>query len=99
MSQRKSASFFQVYMELNLYLREIIFVTNVAVLKTIKLVFKPLDMFWRFSNTRKRCVCVKGNIEGRERGWLDKVCFEVQKTSDNTGGKLTRGFLLQHKNI
>ena len=32
---------------------------------------------------------------------VDKVCSEVQKTStsDNAGGKLTRGFLLQHKNI
>ena len=38
----------------NLYLREIIFVTDVEVLtiETTKLVFKPLDIFWRFWNTR-----------------------------------------------
>ena len=54
----------------NLYLREIIFVTDVEVLtiETTKLVFKPLDIFWRFLNTRKRYVCEKGNIDGRERG-------------------------------
>ena len=42
------------YVEFNLYLREIIFVTDVAVLtiETTKLVFKPLDIFWRFWNTR-----------------------------------------------
>ena len=28
---------------------------------------------------------------------VDKVCIEVQKTSDNTGGKPTRCFSLQHK--
>ena len=57
-------------MEFNLYLREVIFVTDVAVLtiETTKLVFKPLDIFWRFWNTRKRYVCEKGNIDGRERG-------------------------------
>ena len=27
---------------------------------------------------------------------VDKICIEVQKTSDNAGGKLTRGFSLQH---
>ena len=26
-----------------------------------------------------------------------KVCIEVQKTSDNAGGKLTRDFSLQHQ--
>ena len=47
-----------MYMEINLYLPEIIFVTDVAVLNidTIKLVFKPLDVFW---NTRKTYVCEK----------------------------------------
>ena len=30
---------------------------------------------------------------------VNKVCYEVQKTSDNAGGKLTRDFLLQHRNI
>ena len=28
---------------------------------------------------------------------VDEVCIEVQKTSDNAGGKLTRDFSLQHK--
>ena len=28
---------------------------------------------------------------------VDKVCIEVQKTSDKTGGKPTRGFSLQRK--
>ena len=28
---------------------------------------------------------------------VDKICIEVQKTSDNAGGKPTRGFSLQHK--
>ena len=28
---------------------------------------------------------------------VDKVCIEVQKTSDNAGGKPTRNFSLQHK--
>ena len=28
---------------------------------------------------------------------VDKICFEVQKTSDNAGGKPTRGFSLRHK--
>ena len=44
------------YIKFNLRLREIIFVTDVAVLtsETTKLVFKPLDIFWRFWNTRKR---------------------------------------------
>ena len=28
---------------------------------------------------------------------VDKVCIKVQKTSDNAGGKPTRGFSLQHK--
>ena len=44
----------------------------------------------------KRYVCEKGNIKGRERGFL-KFYLEVQKTSDNTGGKPTRGFSIQHK--
>ena len=38
---------------------------------------------------KKRYVCEKGNIEGRERG-----CIEVQKTFDKAGGKPTRGFSL-----
>ena len=42
-------------------------------------------------------VC-KGNIEGPDaKEDVDKVCFEVQKTSDRAGGKPTRDFSLQHK--
>ena len=36
----------------------------------------------------------KDHIEGREKD-VDKICIEVQKTSDNAGGKPTRGFSLQ----
>ena len=32
-----------------------------------------------------------------EKKDVDKICIEVQKTSDNAGGKPTRGFSLQHK--
>ena len=61
-------------------MRKIIFVTDVAVLtiETIKLVFKliflkqfhflkPLDIFMTLLKYAKRCVCEKGNIEGREK--------------------------------
>ena len=60
-----------------MYLREIIFVTDVVVLtiETTKLVFKPFDIFWRFWNTRKRYVCEKDNIDG-EKEDVDKVCSE-----------------------
>ena len=34
-----------------------------------------------------------------EKEDVDKVCSEVRKSSDDEGGKLTSGFLLQHKNI
>ena len=42
-------------MEFNLYLWEIIIETDGLVLttETIKLVFIPLDIFWRFWNTLK----------------------------------------------
>ena len=32
-----------------------------------------------------------------EKKDVDKICVEVQKTSDYAGGKPTRGFSLQHK--
>ena len=32
-----------------------------------------------------------------EKKDVDKICIEVQKTSDNAGGKPTRGFSLRHK--
>ena len=55
-------------MEFNLYLRDIIFVTNVAVqtIETIKLVFKPLS-FDAFEIGKKRYLCLKGNIQGHKR--------------------------------
>ena len=28
---------------------------------------------------------------------VEKICIKVQKSSDNAGGKPTRGFSLQHK--
>ena len=42
-----------------------------------------------FEIGEQRYVREKGNIED-----ADKVCIEVQKTSDNAGGKPTRGFSL-----
>ena len=45
----------------------------------------------------KRYVCEKGNIRGRERGFLKILYRGTKKTSDNTGGKPTRGFSIQHK--
>ena len=57
----------------------------------MKLVFKPLrnpwpDIFRRFRNFRKRYVCEKGNIKGREED-VDKVCSEVQKNFWKCTGK------------
>ena len=34
-----------------------------------------------------------------EKEDVDKICIEVQKTSDNAGGKPARGFTLHHKNF
>ena len=45
----------------------------------------------------KRYVCEKGNINGRETGFLKILYRGPKKTSDNTGGKPTRGFSIQHK--
>ena len=101
----------------NLYLREIIFVTEVGVLtienflKKEKLVFKPvflkafrqfhflkpLDIFVTLLKHTKKYVCEKGNIDqGRERGCRQNL-YRGTKTSDNAGGKPTRGFSLQHR--
>ena len=57
--------------------------------------FKPLDIFWRFWNTRKSTSSKKVNFRGTKED-ADKVCSEIQKTFDSVGGNLTRGFLLQH---
>ena len=88
-------------MEFNLYLQEIIFVTDDAVLtiETTKLVFNP----WRISfddfEIREEGTSAKKVTLMDEKEDVDKVCSEVRKSSDDAGGKLTRGFLLQHKNI
>ena len=91
---------------MNFYLRDITFVTDVSVptIETIKPVFKPIFLtqfhflkplgilaLRRFWNKQKRYVCEKGNNEDANED-VDKVCIEVQKTSDNTGWKPTRGF-------
>ena len=34
-----------------------------------------------------------------EKEDVDKICIEVQKTSDNAGGKPARDFTLHHKNF
>ena len=73
-----------------------IFVTDVAVLnnETIKHVFKSLDIFW---NTRKKYVCEKGNIERHGRGGWQSL-QQGTKNFWQRSWKVTRGFLLQHKN-
>ena len=53
---------------------------------------------WRFWSTRKRYVCEKLKVTMRDaKEDVDKVCINVRKTSDNAGGKPTRGISLQHK--
>ena len=53
---------------------------------------------WRFWSTRKRYVCEKLKVTMRDaKEDVDKVCIDVRKTSDNTGGKPTRGISLQNK--
>ena len=58
--------------------------------------WNPWISFWDFWNTRQRYFCDKGNIDVREGG-CRQICIKIQKTSDNAGGKPTRGFSLQHK--
>ena len=87
-----------------MYLRDNIFVTDVSVpaVETIKLArvktglsetvsfLKTFGYLYdAFEIGEKKYVREKGNIED-----ADKVCIEVQKTSDNAGGKPTRGFSL-----
>ena len=52
---------------------------------------KPLDVLIRVLKYAKK-VTLRDEKED-----LDKICIEVQKGSDNRGGKATRGFSLQHK--
>ena len=64
-----------------------IFVTDVAVLniETIKLVYKPLDIFW---NTRKTTTSAKKVTLRDTEEEADKVCSKVQRTFDNAVEKL-----------
>ena len=39
----------------------------------------------------------KVTFRGDAKEDVDKICIEVQTTSDNAAGKPTRGFSLQHK--
>ena len=82
-----------------MYLRHNIFVTDVSVpaVETIKLarVQTGLSETVSFLKTFGYLydafeIGEKGNTEGRERGC--RVCIEVKKTSDDAGGKPTRGF-------
>ena len=94
-----------------MYLREIIFVTDVAVLtiETAKLVFKPvskkqfhflkaLDDAFEIRDAFLKYGTSKKKVTSRDaKEDVDKVCIKVQKTPDNSGGKPTRGFSPQHK--
>ena len=85
----------------NLYLRGIPFVTEVSVpiIETIKFVFKPvflkqfhfLKPFYIFMTLLKQAKKVTLRDANED---VDKVCIEVQKTSNNAGGKPTPGFSL-----
>ena len=55
---------------------------------------KPLDIFMTlFWNRRKGTFAKKVSLRDANED-VDKVCIEVQKTSDNTGGKPTGAFSL-----
>ena len=86
-----------------MYLRDNIFVTDVSVpaVETIKLarVQTGLSETVSFLKTFGYLydafeIGEKGNTEGRERGCRQSL-VEVKKTSDDAGGKPTRGFSLQ----
>ena len=85
-----------------MYLRKIIVVTDVAVLTidAIKIVFKPVflkqvRLLKPLDNFMTLLKYARKHRDAKED--VDKVCIEVQKTSDNTGGKPTRCFSLQRK--
>ena len=46
---------------------------------------------------REKGTSVKKVTLGDAKEDVEKICIKVQKTSDNAGGKPTRGFSLQHK--
>ena len=52
---------------------------------------------WSFWNERKWYVCEKKVTLMDAKEDFDKICIEVQTTSDNAGGQPTWGFSLQHK--
>ena len=76
--------------------------TSETFLTERKVVFKPVFFkefqtsenhwisLWGLWNTRKRYVCEKGNIEGRERGCRQNLYRGSEKTSDKAGEKPTR---------
>ena len=102
----------------NLYLREIIFVTNIGVLAIETfLIEKPvstraLSLWNSFGSfiSWNPWISYCEAFEIRENGTpakkvtlrdakdcRDKICIEVETTSDNAGGQPKRDFSLQHK--
>ena len=56
---------------------------------------KPLDIFVKLFSENGTSAKKVTLMDAKED--VDKICIEVQTTSDNAGGKPTRGFSLQHK--
>ena len=59
-------------------------------LKTLGYLFQGFEIREKVTSAKK--VSLRDEKED-----VDKICFEVQKTFDNAGGKPTRGFSLQHR--
>ena len=87
-----------------MYLRDYIFVTDVSVpaVETIKLarvqtgVSETVSFLKTFGYLYDAFeIGEKGNTEGRERGCRQSLYRGKKKTSDDAGGKPTRGFSLQ----
>ena len=57
----------------------------------------PLLKAWISFEIREKGTSSKKVTLRDEKKDVDKICVEVQKTSDYAGGKPTRGFSLQHK--
>ena len=58
---------------------------------------KSLGYLYEAFEIREKGTSSKKVILRDEKKDVNKICFEVQKTSDNVGGKPRRGFSLQHK--
>ena len=58
---------------------------------------KPLDIFAEAFEIRENGTSAKKVTLRDAKEDFDKICIEVQTTSDNAGGQPTRGFSLQHK--